>query len=54
MTVPYAKGYQNQTFAREVLQSGSPIIRIARTGPDLAPLEEIHRANDGQPPRDTY
>ncbi|TRD22371.1 IlvD/Edd family dehydratase [Palleronia caenipelagi] len=42
MTALYLERYQNQTFTREELQSGRPIIGIAQTGSDLAPCNKIH------------
>lgn len=42
MTALYLERYQNQTFTREELQSGRPIIGIANTGSDLAPCNKIH------------
>lgn len=42
MTALYLERYQNQTFTREELQSGRPVIGIANTGSDLAPCNKIH------------
>ena len=42
MTALYLERYLNQTFTRDELQSGRPIIGIAQTGSDLAPCNKIH------------
>jgi dihydroxy-acid dehydratase len=42
MTALYLERYQNQTFTREELQSGRPVIGIANSGSDLAPCNKIH------------
>ncbi|MEM1284708.1 MAG: IlvD/Edd family dehydratase [Pseudomonadota bacterium] len=42
MTALYLERYQNQSFTREELQSGRPVIGIANTGSDLAPCNKIH------------
>lgn len=42
MTALYLERYQNQSFTRQELQSGRPVIGIAQTGSDLAPCNKIH------------
>ncbi|MEM8587826.1 MAG: IlvD/Edd family dehydratase [Pseudomonadota bacterium] len=42
MTALYLERYQNQTFTREELQSGRPVIGIANTGSELVPCNKIH------------
>ncbi|QGG79524.1 dihydroxy-acid dehydratase [Litorivicinus lipolyticus] len=42
MTALYVERYQNQTFTRDELQSGKPVIGIAQTGSDLSPCNKIH------------
>lgn len=42
MTALYLERYQNQSFTRQELQSGRPVIGVAQTGSDLAPCNKIH------------
>ena len=42
MTAVYLERYQNQTFTKQELRAGKPIVGIANSGSDLAPCNKIH------------